>query len=367
MARATRKARRLLATAAAVCFCLPLCAVGAPAATRWEPATPGYRFSFPRDYGAHERAQTEWWYYTGLLRDRRGQRYGFELTFFRSGVQRPLPRGSAWDINDLYLAHFAISDIAGEHFFFSERTGRAAVGLAGAAITGERVWIGSWEARRGPSGDHRLRADMPAAVLSLTALPTKPVAIHGSDGVSAKGDCRTCASHYYSFTRMTVHGALTLHGEQVAVSGLAWNDHEWGSDELQAGVVGWDWFSVQLDGGRELMLYLLRRGDGRAIPQSSGSLIAPDGSVVHLTRSMFSVRALGAWRSPHSAVRYPAGWTIALPSYRARLRVVPMLADQELTTTHSTGVVYWEGACAIEGVFQGKATRGAGYTELTGY
>ncbi|MDQ6779776.1 MAG: carotenoid 1,2-hydratase [Candidatus Eremiobacteraeota bacterium] len=356
-----------MATAAAVCFTLLWRDVGALAATKWQPAAPGYRFSFPRDYGAHERAQTEWWYYTGNVRDGRGHRYGFELTFFRSGVQRPLPHGSAWDINNLYLAHFALSDIAAERFFFSERTGRAALGLAGASVSGERVWIGSWQARRMASGLHSLRADMPEAAVSLRALPAKPLVIHGRDGVSAKGDCRTCASHYYSFTRLVVRGMLTSRGHRTPVSGVAWNDHEWGSDELQAGVVGWDWFSLQLNGERELMLYLLRRADGAAIPQSSGSLIGPDGNVVHLTRSMFSVRALGTWRSPHSGVRYPAGWAIVLPAYHARLRVVPMLADQELTTRRSTGVVYWEGACAIDGVFERKAARGAGYTELTGY
>ncbi|MDQ2818776.1 MAG: carotenoid 1,2-hydratase [Candidatus Eremiobacteraeota bacterium] len=348
-------------------LCALVAAVLNLASAWWQPALPGYRYRFPADYGAHVRARSEWWYYTGNVFADRARRYGFELTFFRFGMQRPLPGGSAWDIDDLYFAHFAVSDIGRNRFYYFDRTGRAALGFAGAAVGDENAWVGSWRAQRRLDGAALLSAAAPAAALRLTLRPRKPAVIHGQNGRSRKGACATCASHYYSFTRLEAKGTLTIDGSSVRVKGLAWNDHEWGSDELQPGVVGWDWFSIQLSNRTEIMLYSLRLGDGTSVPQSSGTLINADGSSRYLALSDFSIRALGVWSSPHSGARYPAGWMVRLPKERIDLRVVPAMADQELLTGRSTGADYWEGACTIAGTYGARAVRGVGYTELTGY
>lgn len=339
----------------------------AAAAVVWQLALPGYTFRFPADYGAHESSRDEWWYYTGNLRDARGHKYGFELTFFRVGIQAPLAGGSPWDIDDLYFAHFAATDTASGAYYHVDRTGRAIFREAGATAGDERVWLGQWTARRSTSGDHVLRARADDFALNLTLTPRKPVVRNGRDGVSQKGSCRGCASHYYSFTDLAANGVLSLPSGNVAVTGGAWNDHEWGSADLEPGVVGWDWFSVQLDDGRELMLYLLRRADGSAIPQSSGTLVDREGRAVYLPLANLSVAPLGTWTSPHSRARYPAGWLVRLPAYRAELTISPLLADQEFDATHSTGGHYWEGACSVTGTFGGKRVSGHGYTELTGY
>ncbi|HEY5094652.1 MAG TPA: lipocalin-like domain-containing protein [Candidatus Eremiobacteraceae bacterium] len=342
-------------------------AAAAAAAVTWQPALPGYTFHFPADFGAHESSRDEWWYYTGNLRDARGHRYGFELTFFRVGIQPHLAGGSPWDIDDLYFAHFAAADAASGAYYHVDRTGRAALHAAGATTGDERVWLGKWSARRTAAGKHVLQARADDFALDLTLSPRKPVVLNGRDGVSRKGSCRGCASHYYSFTDLTARGMLSLPSGNVAVTGGAWNDHEWGSAALEPGVVGWDWFSVQLDDGRELMLYLLRRADGSAIPQSSGTLVDGQGRAVYLPLAKFSVAPLGAWTSPHSRARYPAGWLVRLPAYRAELTISPLLADQEFDASHSTGGHYWEGACSVTGSFGGKHVAGQGYTELTGY
>lgn len=358
--------RRLIASAAAAIFLGPN--AGAVAAdSTWQPALAGYHYAFPRDFGAHASFQNEWWYYTGNVADAAGRRYGFELTFFRTGIQRPLAASSAWDINDLYAAHFAVTDGAARGFHFFERSGRAALHFAGASAGDENVWIGTWRARRQPNGAHLLRAGDGTTSIALSARPAKPLAIQGRNGVSRKGSCSSCASHYYSFTRLAVTGTLSLDGRKSAVSGYAWNDHEWGSNELQAGVVGWDWFSLQLDNQTEVMLYLLRRRDGSAIAQSSGTIVRPGGRVDFLPRARFSVSNLSSWRSPHSGARYPAGWRIELPGERSQLWMRPLVADQELITNKSTGVAYWEGACRVAGTFHGQSVGGFGYTELTGY
>lgn len=344
-----------------------LAAILAAATLAWQPALPGYSFVFPADYGAHERSRDEWWYYTGNLRDVHGRRFGFELTFFRVGVQPRLAGGSQWDIDDLYFAHLAVTDPATGVYYHVDRTGRAALGQAGAQAGDERVWLDQWTAGRSQDGIHRLQARAETIGLRLTLAPRKPAVINGLDGVSSKGSCRGCASHYYSFTDLAASGTLSLPAGDVAVTGTAWNDHEWGSADLEAGVVGWDWFSVQLADGHELMLYLLRRADGSAIPQSSGTLVDRSGRAAHLPLSAFSVTSIGTWTSPHSHVRYPGGWRVRLPSYRADLTIAPLLADQEFDAAHSTGGRYWEGACSVRGTFSGRSVNGYGYTELTGY
>lgn len=333
----------------------------------WQPALPNYRYRFPSDYGAHERSQSEWWYYTGNLSDRRRRRYGFELTVFRFGVQRPLPHRSPWDIDDVYFAHYAISDMAGKRFYYFDRAGRAALGLSGAAVGDENAWVGAWRVRRDRDGFHRLAARAGGTALQLVLKPKKAAVIQGRAGVSRKGPCPNCASHYYSFTRLVGHGTLALGGASAAVSGVAWNDHEWGSDELAPGVVGWDWFSIQLSDDVEIMLYRLRYADGRSVPQSSGTLIEPNGSARYLSLSDFSIAQTRSWLSPHSGGIYPAGWRIRVPAKSIDLTVTPAMADQELLTARSTRANYWEGACDVAGSFAGRRVLGVGYTELTGY
>lgn len=333
----------------------------------WLPASPGYHFAFPKDFGAHERARNEWWYYTGNVRDARGHRFGFEETIFRFGIQPPLPRGSAWDIDDLYFAHVALTDADGKRFFYADRTGRAALNAAGATAGDERAWVGDWHVERRKSGVHVLSAAIQSSAFHLQLTPAIGPTINGRNGVSRKGGCSTCMSHYYSFVRMRVTGSLHVGGLQYDVMGSAWNDHEWGSDEREKDLAGWDWFSIQLDDGTEVMLYRLRRTDGSTVPQSSGTLVAPNGASRYVPASDFSVAATGTWTSPHDGATYPSGWGIVLPRARMQLSVSPLLDDQELLTGSSTQVAYWEGACAIRGTHAGKPVHGYGYTELTGY
>ncbi len=355
------------AIACALAGALFLVGAASPAPHAWEPARAGYRFTFPTDFGAHERSRNEWWYYTGNLRDAAGRRFGFEETIFRYGVQHPIPHGTPWDIDDLYFAHFALTDVAGRRFVFFDRTGRAALGDAGAISGDEHEWIGDWSIRRLASGDRELHARADDDALALRLQPRLQPTINGDRGISRKGACATCASHYYSIVRLAATGALRIAGVSYAVHGLGWNDHEWGSDELEPGVAGWDWFSMQLDHGMSVMLYRLRFSNGATVPQSSGTLVDAKGVARALALRDYTIDARGTWTSPHSGARYPSGWRVRIPSEQADLTVTPLLQDQELTTSRSTLVSYWEGACAIAGIIRGRAVHGYGYTELTGY
>jgi predicted secreted hydrolase len=342
-----------------------------PAPTPFQPATAGYQYTFPRDHGSHSTYRTEWWYYTGHLQATNGRPFGFELTFFRRAVPpdeiKTLP--SKWSISHLYLAHFAVTDITGKRFHFSEKFSREGLGKAGADESRLRVWIDDWraEAATDSTGSHTVVAHDETHALALTLQPAKPLVTHGAAGISRKGKDVSQASHYYSFTRLVTTGSLTIDGEQFEVTGLTWMDHEFGSAELGTDQVGWDWFSIQLEDDTELMLYRMRRKDGSSDLASSGTAVSPDGRTRHLEVTDFQIESTATWASPESKATYPSRWKLTFPSLGLVLDVTPLLADQELRTSRSTKVSYWEGAVAVTGTKQGKPVKGQGYVELTGY
>lgn len=321
-------------------------------------------FEFPLDHGAHPAYQTEWWYYTGNLDSADGRHFGFQLTFFRRALTpSPPARDSAWATNNIYMAHLALSDVAGERFYAYDRFSRDGAELAGASGAPFRVFLEDWSATSaGPDGSTmQLRADGGAVALELDLSSSKPAALQGERGLSQKGPTPGNASYYYSLTRMQTSGELRIDGERYAVQGLSWMDHEWGTSALEAGAVGWDWFSVQLDDGRELMYAQVRTPTG--ISYGVGTLVAPDGSTRALSQNEVHLEALASWRSPRSGATYPARWRLELPAEGLSLEIVPYLADQELPLA----LVYWEGAVRISGMENGQPLSGNGYVELTGY
>jgi predicted secreted hydrolase len=366
----------------------------------FQQALPGYRYLFPRDHGSHPAYQTEWWYYTGHLQAEDGRRFGYELTFFRRGLNRieqtregfaPSQEPSRWRIHNLYLAHFALTDLAQGQFHYAEKISREGLGKAGADQDRLRVWIDRWSAvsplrsegsaggsteglakgsakeSNAPDGAHHLTAATEDYGIELTLSPAKPPAIHGSQGVSRKGSKPEEASHYYSLTRLSTTGTLMVKGERIPVTGQSWMDHEFGSGELSSELVGWDWFSLQLASGDELMWYRLRREDGQADPASSGTWVGADGQTMPLATESIRLDELERWTSPQSGARYPSRWRLSSKALDLVVDIDPLLGDQELITRRSTRVTYWEGAVRITGTLGGKSVVGQGYVELTGY
>jgi predicted secreted hydrolase len=337
----------------------------------FRPATEGYRYEFPRDHGSHDEFRTEWWYYTGNLATKGGRQFGYQLTFFRRGMpaERIQTLPSKWSITQLYLAHFAVSDLQNGRFYFVEKISRAGLGKAGAESHRLRVWIDRWIAETAQSDQNRQTLSAADGNLSvqLTVAPEKPLVLHGRGGVSRKGSETGQASHYYSFTRLATSGTVTIGEESFDVIGTSWMDHEFGSADLGRDLVGWDWFAVQLTDHTELMLYRLRRTDGSADPVSSGTFIDHDGKGYHLSIGDFTLEPTSFWTSPASKARYPQTWRLTIPSRQLSLELVPRMAEQELTTNRSTQVTYWEGAIEATGTSEGRSIRGKGYMELTGY
>jgi predicted secreted hydrolase len=317
-------------------------------------AVPGYQYQFPRDHFEHPEFRTEWWYYTGNVADSSGRRFGFELVFFRVGERREQPDPSAWSVQDLYLAHAALTDVAGRRFRYDERLNRSGPGIAGASFRKQAVWNGNWQVRW-KGEDQTLDAVTSDFRFHLALHPVKPFVIQGENGVIQKAKGLGRASYYVSFPRLETAGEITLDGATHPVRGSAWMDHEWFTEELTPDEAGWDWFSIQLDNNTELMLYQLRRTDGSIDPYSSGTFVDAQGVAHHLRRGDFTLEPLERWG------KYPIHWMIRIPSLGIQLNCKAVLDDQELRGRKG-GPSYWEGAVVYSG-----ARNGVGYLEMTGY
>ena len=329
-------------------------------------ATAPRDFRFPDDHGPHPEFRHEWWYFTGNLRAPGGRRFGYQLTFFRFALSPDAAdRGSRWATNQAYMAHFAVTDAQGNRFRFFERTGRGALGIAGATARPFRVWLDDWSVEGADASTLpiRLRAAEGGTSVDLVLDTAGPIVLQGDRGLSRKGAAPGNASYYYSMTRLATRGNVLVEDTSLPVEGSSWLDREWGTSSLEKGQSGWDWFALQLSDGRDLMFYRLRRGDGGADPFSAGTLVLPDGSFRPLSPDDVRVEILEHWRSPESGARYPSRWRLRLPTEGLELEVVPRVADQELRTA----VRYWEGAVGVRGTARGKPVEGDGYVELTGY
>lgn len=329
---------------------------------------------FPRDHGAHPGYRTEWWYYTGNLESEDGQSFGFQLTLFRSQItppdkpSAPARQESAWRTKQVYFGHVAISDMENGRHLQAENMARGAIEMAGAkqdsGIT--TIWLHNWSIQIGLKG-HHLSANTPEFGLRLDNLPAKQPVMHGDRGYSRKGSGAGRASCYYSLTRMTAEGELTIGNRLIPVRGLSWMDHEFSTSLLEPGIVGWDWFSLQLSNHSEIMFFLLRTEDGQLHPVSSGTLIDRSGNSTHLELTDIAVSVLERWESSASGAVYPSRWRLQLNRLDMDLHVAANLADQEMKTGKTTGTVYWEGSVSVSGRSAGGEVTGAGYVELTGY
>ena len=343
----------------------------------WQPARRDYGWSFPQDHWARSGYRTEWWYFTGHLTsdEEPRQRFGYQFTFFRIGLLSELPElQSNWTTNNLIMGHAAITDLGSGRHLFSEVLYRTIPLLGGFGRYPDPViaWSrapagtdGQWTLHwNGHAFDFSMRDEAQGISFQLTTRPAKHLVFQGPNGFSRKGEGPTAASQYYSFTRLLTEGTLSIDGERVRVRGESWMDKEFGTDQLGADQVGWDWFSLQLQDGREIMLYFLRNERGE-IDFARGTLVSQEGETRYLNPGEWSVRSTQTWKSPKTGATYPSRWIVELSGENLRIVIVPELADQENRSRLVKNLFYWEGAVRIETTEGGRI--GRGYVELVGY
>ena len=324
---------------------------------------------FPDELQPYPEYRTGWWYYTGNLRTESGRHFGYQLTFFRNSLAPGnIQTDSGWRSNQIYMAHFALTDVANNEFYAFERFSRQAVGLAGGQVEPFRVWLEDWNA--GQTGaalsygipDVRLSAQSGEVSLELTLSSLKPPVLQGEAGYSQKGPEKGNASYYFSLTRLASEGAVRINGDQYDVTGFSWMDREWSTSALGSEQIGWDWFSIQLSDSTEIMYYQIRSSDGTPSRFSKGSFVRKSGEKMYLSRDDVNLSVTGSWESPLGG-EYPQGWELEIPGEDISLQIEPYIQNQELDVY----VRYWEGAVQVTGTRDGQPVSGNGYVELTGY
>lgn len=349
--------KKLSILSSGLLFLLSLSAFG----SEWRDVAPGDTVKLPADLYFQKDYRIQWWYFTGHLVDANGREFGYEVTFFAAGVQKRAYR-SKFGVNTIYLAHIAVTDVQGKRYYHFSTADAGAYGFAGADDKRLHVWVDKDLVEGTPKKMH-VKAVAEDIRLDLLLIPAKPAILNGERGYSRKSEVSPLiASRYFSFTDLKTEGTMKVGPSVFSVKGKSWFDREISSRGLSKDEAGWDWFALQLEDGREIMLYDIRKKDGSLGAYSSGTLVYKDGRYRRLSKSDFTVSVIDHYISEHTGARYPSKWEITIPSENLRLIVTPLLRDQEFTVADAMGNSYWEGACGIEGSARGRA-----YAEMTGY
>ncbi len=327
------------------------------------------KFVFPDDHGPHPDFRTEWWYFTGNLVSKDGKEFGYQFTIFRTALSKEKSkRNSEWNSNQIYMAHFAVTDINENKFYFDERFSREGNNLAGAQASPFKVWVEDWQIIQ---IQNEVLFDLP--IINVKAKTenfeidfilesTKPFVLQGDEGLSQKGKQPGNASYYYSYTRLKTNGKIILEGKEFNVSGFSWMDREWSTSALSEDQAGWDWFAMQLDDNTEIMYYQMRKKDGTSDVFSKGVFVDETGSSQLLQKDDVVLEVTDYWETPDGE-KYPSGWNLQIPSKEIDLKITPAVKNQLMDVV----VRYWEGSVKIEGTKSNTDIRGRGYVELTGY
>ena len=341
-------------------------ALCSPLHAEWQLALPGWQYEFPKDHGIHPEFKTEWWYFTGNLTAKDGREFGYQVTFFRQGVNSrdeliPLSR---FVVHDLKFAHFALSDLSGRRFVFQQKLSRGTYQEAGFSQGTRLAWIEDWSCEMSSGGVFHLRGNTSDDAIDLSLTSLKAPAIHGQDGISQKASGEGRASHYYSLTRLQTAGRVKLGNDEFSVTGTSWFDHEWATNQLSKDQVGWDWFSLQFEDGSEAMLFQLCLKEGGRDIHSGGTFVNAQGQITAIGNDDFSLEPVRWWVSPATKARYPLEWNLTVPKLGIAVRIHAAMDNQELLLSP---VSYWEGAIRVDGQLGNAAVRGKGYLEMTGY
>ena len=336
---------------------------------QFESVTNSRPLEFPRDHGSHPEFQTEWWYFTGNLKNNEGRQFGYQFTVFRRALSRDLPDlDSDWATSQAYLAHAGVTDVQSKRYLVDEIYSRGALNLAGVQAEPFSVWVENWIAE-GSAGQCSgcltlsIKAESDDFSFDLDLDSVKPAVLHGERGVSRKSTIPGNASYYYSLSRLRTSGTLTIQGESTSVSGDSWMDHEWFSSVLDEGQSGWDWFSLQLDDQRELMLFQVRNHDPVVEPFKYGLVVDQHGQTELIPPDQIVLTPVRTWKSNLSHSEYPVHWKIEIPWFNMKLDVESLIDAQERDDSFR----YWEGAIRVSGMESNQPITGLGYLEMTGY
>jgi len=333
-----------------------------------------YKWEFPKDHGAHHGFNTEWWYFTGHLTSEKKENYGFELTFFRVAPSTKKQKDNEWVPNEIYLAHFALTDDEAQKFDFFDRLNRDSFEMAGAKSNTLHVWNGDWRVIL--SGKMiEIFAETSSIQLQLLLNGSSPIILQGKNGYSQKNHEGSQSSYYYSIPRLAGSGNLKIKNKAKKITyASVWFDHEFFNSKMDfrdvsplqqsvgKGYIGWDWFACQLDNGDNIMIAQVRPRDKTKNHYFFGTWSDQLGRKIQLDQSMIDLVVIDTWTSKKSKITYPSKWNIKIIELGIDVKITPSVPNQELNLHHLNRLNYWEGRSSINGSHSGFA-----YVELVGY
>lgn len=319
------------------------------AAAAFTPVVPGRVFSFPADHGPHDGFRIEWWYVTANLKDAQGHEFGVQWTLFRSAL-KATPEVAGWENQTIWLGHAAVTSAMAHHA--AERYARGGVGQAGVSVAPFTAWIDDWRFS-GPLDNVQLSARDKHFSYQLRLVSSRPLVLQGDKGFSQKSE-QGQASYYYSQPFFQANGSLEIDGKTYTVSGPAWLDREWSSQPLTASQTGWDWFSLHLDSGEQVMLYRMRQKDGA--PYLTGTWIDAQGQTQPLHGDDISLTPQDTAKVAGRSM--PVRWSIKIPGKHLDITTTALNPNAWMDLR----IPYWEGPVRLSG-----SQGGQGYLEMTGY
>ncbi|MCW8931146.1 MAG: carotenoid biosynthesis protein [Gammaproteobacteria bacterium] len=301
----------------------------------------------PADDAFLPNQEVQWWYWTGHLKTEQGREFGFETVFFTFD--------SFFIMRD-QLIQTAVTDVQDNSFHFNEF-----IEFYLPKKLDKKFNLNAGDNNQvsaiGGGGKDKIHFEVDNYVVDLKMEEVKKPALHYG------GDAHPYVfggfTYYYSRVHMKTSGTIKIDDEIFEVSGTTWFDRQYG-DLYQAIVQGWQWFAIELDDNRQIMLYDILGKTAEV--EKSGSITDAQGNTRLLSRHEFSVKTLGKWKSPHTGCTYPSGWEVTVDEMK--LTIMPQVKDQELRVKHHfwAGPEYWEGTNTVSGDVNGRA-----YVELNGF
>jgi predicted secreted hydrolase len=286
----------------------------------------------------------------GHLISNSGNVYGLHYVIFQ--VQEPISG------QPIYIGQLGFTDLKSGTHVTAE-----AVSSIPAAVSGDRfdLRVGTWE-MQGDGRTYRLVAQTKEVSFDLDLTVQGPAMLHDRDGLVDFQ--HSGVSYYYSRPRLDVEGLVTTADGKEHVTGLAWLDKQWGNFLPIA--VSWDWTSVNLDDGTDVMVSVVKDSEGVEFLKY-GTLARRDGSVRYLEAQDFQFTASAdSWKSPETGGTYPVAWELSIPDEGINLRLNALVPASEYISQAFKNV-YWEGAMTVTGAFGTNEVTGQAFVELTGY
>ena len=351
--------------------------------------------SLPEDIGPHSLTDMEWWYYYAFLKGDHGGKYAVMAAYYQAG-ELPVLKGhylifSIIDLNKLTSHSFSLLDkkLGKNLQYFNlpyyllqclkdENVKYLYSSLIKGKLPSPHQWLSHASIEKNPvaliydnscmvfkdseDGQFKTILSDNGMEANLKFKPLKPVSLIGGNGKPDR-------LFYYSFPRNEVKGYIEKDGEIECVTGEGWFDHQWGYLGDLLTKTGWNWFGLQLDDGRELIINEFRSINTGDTSSPMANLIEQDGTI-KVTRNVILQPSCN-WQSPESNAVYPLKWNITIPEFKMTLTVKAVFKRQEMTVLAPLNAI-WEGACSICGSEATAANNeitisGKGFLELVGY